>query len=211
MPLFVRLLVGAAALLLVANMLFGGSNSYTREAAVPSSDATSVVELHGAAAAAASEQQRVRRIAELEQQLVSLRGAKTPSGSAAIAGSSPAAREPQQVTPSWAAASTLPLAEVHMPPPPPPFVAEVVPLAERVDVPAGESLPDALRAMRKGTDLFISFASANMGTRGAVERASMAHAAHSTQPPLTSGVRCACAQRRLRSTGWRICARRVSA
>ena len=40
--------------------------------------------------------------------------------------------------------------------------AEVVPPAERVEVPEGESLPDELRAMRKGTDLFISFSSASM-------------------------------------------------
>ena len=52
-----------------------------------------------------------------------------------------------------------------LPPPPPAQAAEpaeVVPESERVVVPANENLPAALRAMRKGTDLFISFSSANM-------------------------------------------------
>ena len=205
----VRILIGTAALLLILNFLNSDTQYYTTKTA-PAAEPPKPVELHGAAAAAAAEVQRKRRIEDLEQELKSL---KSPDAARLQLSSTALSQQPQQqplpqTTVAAAAASPI---EVHMPPPPPPFVAEVVPLAERVDVPAGESLPDALRAMRKGTDLFISFASANMGTRGAVERASMAHAAHSTQPPLTSGVRCACAQRRLRSTGWRICARRVSA
>ena len=150
MAVCVRILITTATLLLVGNFLYSRHNTYTHTY-TPRHE---VVELHGNAAAAAAEQRR-RQTSAVEQL-----GSSPSVNDRRV---SPALDGPQQVTPATAAASAAAVIEVHMPPPPPPpRVVEVVPLAERVEVPEGESLPDELRAMRKGVDLFISFSSANM-------------------------------------------------
>ena len=158
----VRCLIASAALLLLLNFFYSRSNTYVHRPE-PAAANSGVLELHGNAASA-----RRRRIEELEKELSALREPKPADAAAAaiVSGSAtPLARQPQQQQTPAASAPASQLLEVHMPPPPPPtasVVREVVPLAERVTVPPGDYLPDELRAMRKGTDLFISFASANM-------------------------------------------------
>ena len=164
MPQCARILVASAALLLIGNVLYSRQNTYTTSYIQRPAVESPSLNNGGTSA----DQQRKRRIEELEKELSTLKG---PSGgavaaAAAAVGSSSLgspAQQPQQIVPAAAAAQPI---EAHMPPPPPPAQAaepaEVVPESERVVVPANENLPAALRAMRKGTDLFISFSSANM-------------------------------------------------
>ena len=81
---------------------------------------------------------------------------QAPATTAASGAATPMGNAPVVV------AAIQPTAAVSLSPPPPPPPAEVVPLAERVVVPEGETLPEEMRMMRKGTDLFVSFASASM-------------------------------------------------
>ena len=141
-----KLLVGAAALLLLANMYFSRPAAYTSSAQVSG----------GTAASAASREAMLRAssagsVPQAQQQSAGLPRQQQQS---------PAPQ--QHVPPQLAAASASELIAVHMPPPPPSVEAEEVPLAERVVVPPGETLPPRLAAMRKGTDLYVSFASSSM-------------------------------------------------
>jgi hypothetical protein len=155
-----RILVVSAALLLLGNLMYSRENTVTTVSAPP----TRSLELHGAASAAAAATATKRRIAELETELSELRGPAPAAKAAAPAVSSALESTVVQRPPQSAAVTAAAIIEVHMPPPPPPLSqsVEVVPLAERVEIPEGEEVPDALRVMRKGTDLFISFSSANM-------------------------------------------------
>jgi hypothetical protein len=142
-----RLLVGAAALLLLANMYFSRPAAYTSTAQVSG----------GTAASAASREAMLRassagRVPQTQQQSAGLPRQQQQSQ----------APQQQHVPPQLAASNASELIAVHMPPPPPSVEAEEVPLAERVVVPPGETLPPRLAAMRKGTDLYVSFASSSM-------------------------------------------------
>ena len=139
-----KVLVVAAVLLLAGNLAFTRSGqgmvSYT-----PASSFVTDGSM-GRPAIESIQAERERKLAQAPAQQQAAVQAASPQQSSA------AAAQPSQTV----SARVAPGAAVV------PVAAEEVPESERVVVPPEEPLPEHLRRMRKGTDLFLSFASHSM-------------------------------------------------